>query len=92
MWYTSWFGYIDERNMSIFNYVHCYAHRFNLASGDSLPLVLNWKNALRTIQSLYNFIGENAKRVASFKDIAIEGEFLSLSLKSLNEIRLVCRY
>ena len=40
--------------------------------------VQNLKNALGTIQSLYNFIGGSAKRVASFKDIEVEGELLSL--------------
>ena len=58
----------------------------------SLSLVQNLKNALGTIQSLYHFTGGSAKRVASFKDIEVEGEFLSLSLKSLSETKWVCRY
>ena len=33
-------------------YVHCYAHRLNLALGDSLSSVANMKNAFGTIQSL----------------------------------------
>ena len=73
-------------------YVHCHAHRLNLALEGSLSLVQNFKNALGTIQSLYNFIGGSVKRVASFKDIEVEGELLSLSLKSLSETRWACRY
>ena len=38
-------------------YIHCYAHRFNLALEGSLSLVSNLKNALGTVQSLYNLIG-----------------------------------
>ena len=73
-------------------YVHCYAHRLNLALEGSLSLVQNLKNTLGTIQSLYNFIGGTAERVASFKDTEVEGELLSLSLKSLSETRWACRY
>ena len=73
-------------------YVHCYAHELNLALEGSLSLVQNLKNALSTIQSLYHFTGGSAKRVASFKNIEVEGELLSLSLKSLNETRWACRY
>ena len=43
-------------------YVHCYAHRLNLALEGSLSLVQNLKNTLGTIQSLYNFIGGTAER------------------------------
>lgn len=35
---------------------------------------------------------EVAKRIASFKDIEVEGELLSLSLKWLSETRWACRY
>ena len=73
-------------------YIHCYAHRLNLALEGSLTLVPNFKNALGTIQSLYNFIGGSAKRVASFKDIKVEGELLSLSLKLLRETKWGCTY
>ena len=66
-------------------YVHCHAHRLNLALGDSLSSVANLKNALGTVQSLYNFIGGSAKRVASFKDIKVEGKLLPLLLKPLSE-------
>ena len=47
-------------------YVHCYALRVNLALEGSLSLVPNLKNALGISQSLYDFIGESSKRVASF--------------------------
>ena len=70
-------------------YVHCYAHRLNLALEGSLSLGSNLKNALDTIQSLYNFIDGSAKR-ASFNNI--EGELLSLSLKLLSETRWVSRH
>ena len=73
-------------------YVHCHTHRLNLALESHLSLVPNLKNALGTIQSLCNFIGGSAKRVACFKDIDVEGELLSLSLKSLSETRWACRY
>ena len=72
--------------------VHCYSHRLNFALEGSLSLVQNLKNTVGTIQSLYNFTGGCAKRVASFKVIELEGELLSLSLKSLGETRWACRY
>ena len=74
-------------------YVHCYAHRLNLALQDAMSSVECLKNALGTIQSLYNFVGASAKRVATFKDIeVVDTNFLSLSLKSLSDTRWACRY
>lgn len=73
-------------------YLHCYARRLNLAWESSLFLVPKSKNALGTIQSLYNFAGESAKRVAFLKVIEVEGELLYLSIKSLTEARWACRY
>ena len=56
-------------------YVHSYACRLNLAWEASSPLVPNLKNALVTSQSLYNFIGESAKRAVfsnrSYKKIIV---------------------
>ena len=43
-------------------YVHCCAHRLNLAIEDSLSLIECLRNGLGTIQSLYVFIGSSAKR------------------------------
>ena len=73
-------------------YVRCYVHRLNLALEGSLSLLPNLKNALCTIQSLYNFIVGSAKRATSFKNIEAEEELLSLSLKSLSETRWTSRY
>ena len=50
------------------------------------------KNVLGTIQSLYNVIGASGKRVAYFKDIEIDDNLLSLSLKSLSGKRWASRY
>ena len=41
---------------------------------------------------MYNFIGGSGNRVAYFKDIEVEGDLLSLSLKSLSKTRWACRY
>ena len=92
MWYTWWVATLIKETSPLSIYIQCFAHNLNLALEGFLCLVPNLKNALDTIQSLHNFIGGSAKRVASFKDVELEGELLSLSLKSLSETRWACRY
>ena len=64
-------------------YVHCYGHLLNLALQDTMKEVVPLRNALGTIQSLYNFLEASPKRHAFFGDIKVEHEHLPLSLKSL---------
>ncbi|XP_015750834.1 PREDICTED: uncharacterized protein LOC107330786 [Acropora digitifera] len=50
------------------------------------------RNALGTIQSLYNFLHGSTKRHALFKDIEIHEEDVALTLKSLSTTRWSCRW
>ena len=72
-------------------YLQYYAHRLNLVSTDSLFLVQNFKNAFGTIKIFHNFHSKSANRLASFKDMKVEGELLSLQ-KCLSKTRWACRY
>ena len=47
-------------------YVHCRAHKLNLAIGDSLNQLESARNCLGTLNSLYNFIECSPKRHALF--------------------------
>ena len=73
-------------------YVHCYAHRLNLALNDSLSSVKCLRDGLGTVEKLYVFIGGSAKRIATFKDIKVDEDLLNLSLKALSETRWACRH
>ena len=50
------------------------------------------RNALGTIQSLYNFLHGSTKRHALFKDIEVHEEDVALTLKSLSTTRWSCRW
>ena len=50
------------------------------------------RNALGTIQSLYNFLHGSTKRYAFFKDIKVHEEDVALTLKSLSTTRWSCRW
>lgn len=71
-------------------YIHCYAHRLNLALQAACSAITEIRNALGTINSVYSFIGASAKRHMLFKDIATLGECY-LSLKVLSETRWASR-
>ena len=47
-------------------YVHCYAHILNLAIQDTMNDVEPLRDALGTLQSLYNFLEGSPKRHAVF--------------------------
>ena len=50
------------------------------------------RNALGTIQSLYNLLEASSKRHAMFGDIEVERDHLMLTLKSLSVTRWSCRW
>ena len=61
-------------------YVHCYGHLLNLALQDTMTEIETLRNALRTIQSFYNFLHGSTKRHALFKDIEVHEEDVALTL------------
>ena len=73
-------------------YVHCYGHLLNLALQDTMSEVEPLRNALGTIQSLYNLLEASAKRHTMFRDIEVELDHLKLTLKSLSVTRWWCRW
>ena len=62
-------------------YVNCYGHILNLALQDTMTEIETLRNALGTIQSLYNFLHGSTKRHALFKDITVCEEDVALNLK-----------
>ena len=62
-------------------YIHCYGHVLNLALEDFMTQIEPLRNALGTIQSLYNFLEASPKRHALFSDTKVQGENLKLTLK-----------
>ena len=52
-------------------YVHCYAHILNLAIQDTMSDVEPLRNALGTLQSLYNFLEGSPKRHAVFNSVKV---------------------
>ena len=50
------------------------------------------RNALGTIQSLYNFLEASPKRHRMFQDIEIDEDHINLTLKSLSVTRWSCRW
>lgn len=73
-------------------YVHCYGHVLNLALQDTVTQTEPLRNALGTIQALYNFLEASPKRHALFSDTEVQGEDLKLTLKSLSTTRWSCRW
>lgn len=53
-------------------YVHCYGHLLNLAIQDTMEEVEPLRNALGTIQGLYNFLEASPKRHAICSDMNVE--------------------
>ena len=52
-------------------YVHCYGHLLNLALQDTMTEIETLRNAVGTIQSLYNFLHGSTKRHALLKEIEV---------------------
>ena len=73
-------------------YVHCYAHVLNLALQDTMNDVEPLRNALGTLQSLYNFLEGSTKRHALFHSLEVDSDHLVLTLKSLSDTRWSCRW
>ena len=74
-------------------YVHCYGHLLNLALQDTMTHVEVLRNALGTVQSLYNFIEASPKRHNMFANIDVGGDSVSMStLKSQSKTRWSCRW
>ena len=73
-------------------YVHCYGHVLNLALQDTMTQIEPLRNALGTIQALYNFLEASPKRHALFSDTEVQGEDLKLTLKSLSTTRWSYRW
>ena len=72
-------------------HVHCYGHLLNLALQDTMTEIETLRNAVGTIQSLYNFLHGSTKHHALFKDIEVHEEDVALTLKSLSTTRWSCR-
>ena len=68
-------------------YVRCYGHLLNLAVQDTMTDIEPLRNALGTIQSLYNFLEASPKRHAIFESTMIEKEYTRI-LKSQSVITL----
>ena len=73
-------------------YVHCSAHILNLALQDTMSDVEPLRNALGSLQSLYNFLAGSPKRHAVFISVKVDDDHLLLTLKSLSETRWSCRW
>ncbi|KAK6191009.1 hypothetical protein SNE40_002759 [Patella caerulea] len=74
-------------------YIHCFGHLLNLAIQDTMTDVPCLRNALGTIQSLYNFIEGSPKRHAVFLDIKLDdGDDVARALKSQSVTRWACRW
>jgi len=81
-----------RENSPLAIYVHCYGHLLNLAIQSTMTDVVPLRNALGTIQSLYNFLEASPKRHAMFEDIKMDGEPIARTLKSLSITRWACRW
>ena len=68
-------------------YVHCYAHRLNLAVKDLLSSIQLLRNVLGTVQEIYNFLEGSPKRSEIFKSAEIEDEDSVTKLKNQGATR-----
>ena len=71
--------------------VHCYAHVLNWTLQDTMNDVEPLRNALGTLQSLYNFLQGSTKRHALFHSFEVDSDHLVLALKSLSDTRMSCQ-
>ena len=72
-------------------YVHCYAHVLNWALQDTMNDLEPLRNAVGTLQSLYNFLERSTKRHALFHSFEVDSDHLVLTLKFLSDTRWSCR-
>jgi hypothetical protein len=71
-------------------YVHCYAHRLNLAVESSCNQIKDVRDIISIVQALYVFIEGSPKRHAQFESINENDSFLTL--KKLCATRWACRH
>ena len=64
----------------------------NLALQDAMNDVEPLRNALGTLQSLYNFLEGSTKQHALFHSFEVDSDHLALTLKSLSDTRCSCRW
>ena len=73
-------------------FIHCLAHRLNLAIQDSCNANKSISDTLTIVQNLYCFIEASPKRHSMFRFIQNEEESAIKSLKKLCATRWSCRY
>ena len=73
-------------------FVHYYGHALSLAFQDTMTQIEPLRNALGTIQALYNFLEASLIPHALFVNTEVKGEGLRLTLKSLSVTRWSCRW
>ena len=73
-------------------YVHCHGHRLNLVLQDTMKNIEPLRNALGTIQSMYNFLEASPKRHALFSGVVVDDDHIERTLKSLSITRWSCRW
>ena len=66
-------------------YVHCHGHRLNLALQDSMASNKYMKQALGTLQCLFNFIEASPKRHAVFQKLLEANNQEVITLKTLSK-------
>ena len=68
-------------------FVHCYAHKLNLALQDTCSKIIEVRNCIGTVNSIYSFIEASPKRHAIFEKLQIEQNQSRLTLKHLSDTR-----
>ena len=61
-------------------YVHCHGHCLNLVLQDTMKNIEPLRNALGTIQSMYNFLEASPKRHALFSGVVVDDDHSSVHL------------
>ncbi|CAF1116873.1 unnamed protein product [Brachionus calyciflorus] len=73
-------------------YVHCHAHKLNLALQDTCSNLVEVRNCIGTVNSVYSFIEASPKRHAIFEKLQMEKKKSELKLKYLSDTRWSSRY
>jgi len=73
-------------------YIHCYAHRLNLALQDSCDNIKEVRNTLGQVNSVYNLIEGSSKRNYIFEKFQLEHDKSKLTLKNFCETRWSSRF
>ena len=73
-------------------YVHCYGHLLNLALQSALSVVVNLRNCIGSVQSLYVFLEASPKRHSLLQDIQKDDGGDVVILKDQSDTRWSCRY